>query len=60
MDKAKSKFGRKAGDGETLPGDEIDCEKQKAKEIQKQQRKAERREQWIGPEFAMPGRGGQI
>lgn len=60
MDKAKSKLSRRPSGAETLPDDEQDFERQKAKEVEKQRRKEEYER--LGLEdrtkFGMPGAGG--
>lgn len=41
MDKAKNKLGRSTRGTESLPNDELDFERQRAKTLEKQQRKEE-------------------
>lgn len=60
MDKAKSKLGSRSSRVESLPDDDADFERQKAKEMEKYRRKAEYerlelREKTI---FGMKGAGG--
>jgi len=60
MDKARSKLGRRPSGAESLAADEAEFERQKAKEIEKQRRKAEYERLGLGDrtKFGMPGGAG--
>ena len=60
MDKAKSKLGRRPSNAETLPDDEEDFERQRAKAIEKQRRKEEYERLGLAEQtkFGMAGAGG--
>ena len=60
MDKTKSKLGRRPSGAESLPDDEEDFQRQKAKAIEKQRRKEEYERLGLSDrtKFGMSGAGG--
>lgn len=60
MDKARSKLGRRPSGAESLASDDAEFERQKAKEVEKQRRKADYERLGLGDKtkFGMPGGAG--
>lgn len=60
LDMAKSKLNRRPSNAETLPGNERDFERSKAKEVKKEKRKEEYERLGLGEKTKMgtPGAGG--